>query len=69
MHLDDADLIAQFCRDWPTEAELSRLRALVDAQEQEIQRLNALPPSATSYSVSSPRPYVLPTDGQEEHRG
>lgn len=67
MHLDSDDLLAQLRQDWPTEFELSRLTLLANVQAAEIQRLNGLLPS-TSYSATSPRPYVLPVDGQEDTR-
>ena len=44
MHLNGDELIAQFQKDWPTEAELSRLRLLVAKQQQEIERLTAAQP-------------------------
>lgn len=67
MHLDSDELLARLREDWPTQFELSRLRLLADVQAAEIVRLSGLLPS-TSYSASSPRPYVLPIDGQEDTR-
>jgi hypothetical protein len=65
VQLDSEDLLARMRQDWPTEYELTRLRALVDAQEAEIQRLTALAPSST-FAATAPRPYSL-SDEEGRH--
>lgn len=76
MQLDSEDLIAQFKKDWPAEAEVSTLRLLVQVQAREIERLTAsqapLLPRAGDTSVftaSVPRPYVQDQDEGARHGG
>lgn len=63
------DLLAQFQHDWPREAEISRLLRTVDLQAAEIARLTAQTPPTTSYNTGTPRPYVLPMEGEEARHG
>lgn len=55
MNLDSDDLLARMARDWPTEFELTRLRAVNDMQAARIAELEAqLPPT---YSPATTRQY------------
>lgn len=55
MHLDAEDLLARIRRDYADVYEICQLRQLVDVQQAEIERLNALLPG---YDPSTPRPYL-----------
>jgi hypothetical protein len=63
MHLDAEDLLARIRRDFPEAYELCQLRQLVDVQQAEIERLNAL--VAPGFDPNSPRPYL----GEEGRHG
>lgn len=67
MNLDSEDLVKQFAQDWPDEFERSRLRLLVTRLSEENAELHAenaeLRAQQSFTGTASPRPYVLPTDG------
>lgn len=78
MQLDSDDLLARIRQDYPYEYEICQLRALVDAQAREIERLNAvqnaplLPRAGDTavFSASAPRPYVTQgLDDEGRHGG